>query len=850
MVQGETFRTMNKSKSIQLSGLALVALVLLLLIYARTLSAPPLLDEAWILTWLKESGSSKDLLSVPPLQWQGPIYSDTWSYISSGILTAVAGLTGYSGAPIRIFNLLIHFINVLLVFMVLRKALVPAKLLPLGDSVHWLSIIIALIFAVYPLTCEAVFWLGGLAYSMGLAFLLGAFYLYLRAREKKSWVLIGTGCLLYLLSLFCDSSLWAASFALVSLELAKDFLGEKRPGKNKISPEKIDAVEDMEDAVEKLLSAEKDGQAASCETGKKTEESVFDTLLPVLPFLALGALIPIGSLPTYGTETLAKELVIQPADWISAARSFWFPVNQSINEGYNKLYSQFYIIYGIGLAAVPVALWRSRAYRQNTAFLLIWLLMATVPHLHQAISNDTMVGARWFYHAALPISGLVTLFFFASAYAAESFEKGKSPYARMPVCTVSLGLALAMTFVHFSLSSKQLKAFLSATNVTQKLTQSVFNVCSKARQDFVIVRNVPFYSTISGLASPFNLVLMDSSVQLIRAPKLVGGKIKDLLKEGKLKDQTMHWEHDLLSIIPVDFAVAGTVDKPFMDAAEINQRLIPPLQYWKTAKYDAEAKLFEVVSNWNAGPVLNVSANGFDPLGPDFVYLDAQIDTPRNDAAAEVELSWLTTWGKELERRDRLTQTRAITNDGKFHRYYFPVRSAAWSTNGVIQQLSFGFPKAASVKVREIGTIDAPDRMPAFKLSETDQVVSTGTKSILAGCLDYPANSEYGLAVFAGADRTLKFSYDASSVSGAVKATCEVSRPNLFFENPNGYKLSKNKLKVLHLENPKGEMSVKAADLKEPGIYSFRVFAVDGKGNPLANASDEIICLIDSNATK
>ena len=842
---------MNKAKTFQLSGLALVALVLLLIIYARTLGAPPLLDEAWILTWLKESSGSKDLLSVNPLQWRGPIYSDTWSYVSSGFLAALAGLTGYSSAPIRSFNLLIHFINILLVFLVLRKALPPAKLLPFGENIHWLSIVVALVFAVYPLTCEAIFWLGGLAYSLGLAFLLGAFYLYLSARDKRSWIRIGIGCLLYLLALFCDSSLWAASFALVSLELARDFLGEKKTGSNDISEEKIDAVEDMEDAVEKLLSAEKDGPSSAKETSKKKkEESVFDTLLPVLPFLALGALVPIGSLPTYGTETLAKELVIQPVDWISAARAIWFPVNQSINEGYNKLYSQLYIIYGIGLAAVPVALWRSRAYRQNVAFLLIWLLMAMVPHLHQAISNDTMVGARWFYHAALPISGLVALFFFASAYAAESFENGKNPYARMPVCAICLGLSLTIAFFHFSRSSKQLKAFLSATNVTQKLTKSVFTVCGKARQDFVIVRNVPFYSTISGITSPFNLVLMDSSTQLIRAPKLYGGKIKDLLKEEKLKDRTMHWEHDLLSIIPVDFGVAGYNDKPFMDAAEIEKRLIPPIQYWKNAKYDAEAKIFEVFSNWDAGPVLNVSANGFDPLGPDFIYLDAMIATPKTEENAEVELSWLTTWGKELERRDRLIQTRAITNDGKFHRYFFPVRSAAWSTNSVIQQLSFGFPKGATAKIREIGTIDAPERLPTLKLAEPSEAVHSGTRSMLAGCKDYPTEPEYGLALFAGADRTLKFAYDASSVKDAVKATCEVSKPNCFFENPNGYKYSKNKLKVFHLESLKGEMSVKVKELKEPGIYSFRVFAVDNNGNQLANASDEIICLIDNNATK
>ncbi|MEZ4487182.1 MAG: hypothetical protein R3F51_06325 [Cyanobacteriota/Melainabacteria group bacterium] len=662
---------MSKSSAYQLSGLALVALVLLLIIYARTLGAPPLLDEAWILTWLKESGGSKDLLSVTPLQWRGPIYSDTWSYVSSGVLSLFAGISGYKTTPIRILNFIVHFINVILVFLVLRKALAPVKILPFSDKVDWMPAVIALGFAVYPLTGEAIFWLGGLAYSLGLAFLLGAFYFYLIAKEKKSWSIIGIGCILYLLALFCDSSLWAASFALVSLELARDFLGEKRSENPAISEAKIEAVEDMEDAVEMLLSAEKDGQVEKSAASNlpKKEESVFDTLLPVLPFLALGALVPIGSLPTYGTETLAKELVVQPTDWLSAAKAFWFPVNQSINDGYNKLYRWLYIIYGTGLAAVPLALWRSRAFRQNAAFLFVWLLMATVPHLHQAISNDTMVGARWFYHAVVPICGLAVLYLFASAYFLVNLKAGNNPKLKYAASAICLVLSLAFLIFQFGRTSKQLRAYLSATNVTGKLQKSIESVCSRAgsnlEQNLVIVRNVPYYSTVTGIASPFNAVMIDGSSQLIRAPKIVGGKLKDLLKSGRFKDQTLHWEHNLLSIYPIDLGVAGYNDKPFMDAAEIERRLIPPAPYWNTAKYDPQANIFELFSNQEAGPVLNVSANGFDPLGPDFVYLEAKIDTPQKDDSAEVELTWLTTWGKELE-RDRLIQCRAITNDGKF----------------------------------------------------------------------------------------------------------------------------------------------------------------------------------------
>lgn len=843
------------SEKIHSLAVAILAVVLLLIIYLKALNAPPLLDEDYILTWLEALGKDNGILASSAIGWNGPELTDTWSYISGGLFALIGTVSSQSTRLFRIINLILHVANTILVYLVMSRALKPAPHALFDKKIKWMPVLIALTFSVYPLTAESTFWLGGFAYNLGTMLLLAAYLFYLLAKESKSWTKIGIGCIFYLLALYSDRSLWAASFTLVSLELARDFIGHYGHHDPLISKRTIKETEDIEDAVEKLLEAERDGSIAKKEKvegdrggeeAKSQEESVFDTLLPALPFLALGALVPLGSLPTYGTETLASELIIRPTDWQSAVKAFWFPVNQSINEGYNKLYSFLYIIYGIGLAIVPVALVRSKPYRQHAVFLVIWLVMAIVPHLHHAITNETMTGARWFYHASIPLTALIVLYFFALPFAISTFRQCRTTLYKAIATIFSVVLIASFFFFTFARTRTQVSAYLSATNVVSKLKKSLYNVAGKEKAPFLIVRNVPFYATISSKTSPFNLLIFDSRSQLIRAPKVVGGNLKELLKEGKFHNLTMHWELDMVSLLPIDLGVAGDGQhKPFMDGTEIEKRLIPPLRYWKTAKFHSKENVFEVFSNWEAGPVLNVSANGFAPLGPDFVYIEAKIDTPDNQPDSELELSWLTTWGKEFERRDRLSRTGALTNDGKYHRYRFPVRSTAWCTNGIIQQLSFGFPKSATVKIREIGTEDRPDLIAKLKFDSDEG--KRKVDSFVSGYFNYPSDQALGLVLCLKEEKELKFNYDVSKVENAKKAVCEISRPDRFFEFPNSYKLGADHLKVLNLKSTAGTIKVKTSDLKEPGVYSFRVLAIDSNGKTVGFASDTINCLINQN---
>lgn len=279
-----------------------------------------------------------------------------------------------------------------------------------------------------------------------------------------------------------------------------------------------------------------------------------------------------------------------------------------------------------------------------------------------------------------------------------------------------------------------------------------------------------------------------------------------------------------------------------MPASEISGRVIPPIYLLSSTSFDESSNLIKLFSNTKVGPVLTISANGFDPLGPDFIYLDAKIDTPQT-SQENIELVWNTTWGKDLERRDRISFAKASTNDKKFNRYYFPVRSTAWSTNGKIQKLSFLFPQSANVLIKEIGQIEAKDRIPTLSLANPTDVKSKHFFS--SGLYSYPNSNSLGLQTIFGKDKDLVFDYDATSIVGATKVICEIGSLNKFFKNPNGTTLGEDNLKILHVNNLEGKIIVKSKLLSKNGIYSFRIFATDDNEKIVANSSDAVCCLVD-----
>ena len=247
-------------QSIQLVILLVAACIVLPLLYMSAINSPALQDEFYILSYLKELNSSNNLINQSFISFKGVEATDTFSFVSAAILNVVSSLSVNS---IRLLSLAIHIANVILVYLVMTKAISQkTSTIIFGEKINVFAILIACCFAIYPLTAEAVFWIGSFAYTTGLLFLLISYFLYFLGKEKRSWRFVLLGALLYLIALFTDTSLWSASFVLIGLEMARNFIGPKSTTKT-VDQNAIDSVEDIEDAVDKLLESEKEEKLSS-----------------------------------------------------------------------------------------------------------------------------------------------------------------------------------------------------------------------------------------------------------------------------------------------------------------------------------------------------------------------------------------------------------------------------------------------------------------------------------------------------------------------------------------------------------------------------------------------------------
>ncbi|MBX9667990.1 MAG: hypothetical protein K2X93_10245 [Candidatus Obscuribacterales bacterium] len=852
---------------------------LALAMYVGTLEALPLLDEHYIIEFLKAHASSTMDFLTSMIDWPGPESFDTWGILTSGCVSLLSATSTQSFFPIRLFSLLVHIANAFVFFIVGSKVLEPPDNTTRAWST-WVGAAASILFLTYPLAPETVSWLGGLAYELGCFFFLVSIYLYIKGKAERNWTTLGVAWIAFLFAILADNSLWSSGFVIVALELARSFIGAGPPDESKMS--KVpDAKEVFEDAVDRLMeetisshrehsdasqdsapdttdSIEKNSDS-NAESAKKKEEddspaALFDTLVPALPFIVLGVLLSIRALPQAGNQQLPGTMIAGFADWGRAFKHLFLPINQSITEGYARHYAFLYILYAVPAVVAVLALVRNRLFRQNVAFLLAWLIMILVPHLHQVVVDSTLSGSRFAYESLLPVSGLIALLFFSPVYAIAA-PVGVKPFAwarlipvRIIVTVVAIAFVAILLPGNMSRTIHQNAYYKRGAKWLDTIASSARNIEKKARSSFCLIRDVPAAVSVIPKISPFSVIIYDGEKRTPRAIKVPGGPLKDALRLAKepYRDISVHWSREHNSLIKVDLGL-GAPAITRLTALDVRNRLRPGMEFLKTVQFDNTNNCLILDSNADTGPVINFEVFGISPVGDDFVYVDAKINTPQDDDNAHMELYWLTVWEKEFSNKDRFTRCRVIVNDGQFHRYYLPVRSTAWSTNGPLTHLTMGFPASAKVVLKEAGTISPPERIAKLTYqsteTESDSTVINGT-SFGSLCHDYPNLKDLGLVSMERKQEDLKFGYDTSMVEGATGCVVEIAQCDKFFDNPNGDELSKNLLKTVKVAGTKGSFKLTRADFKTDGIYAIRVFANDKDGKLLSNASDEFNCLV------
>lgn len=126
-------------------------------------------------------------------------------------------LSGYSPGGYRLINLLIHFLNALLIYVIVRRVVSARG----GDGGgEWAAFLAAAAFALHPVQTNAVTYISGRAVLLASFFSLASFYCFLRFRRGGGFAWGAASPVLFLLGLLSKEM----AVALPGLMLAYDLL--------------------------------------------------------------------------------------------------------------------------------------------------------------------------------------------------------------------------------------------------------------------------------------------------------------------------------------------------------------------------------------------------------------------------------------------------------------------------------------------------------------------------------------------------------------------------------------------------------------------------------------------------
>jgi hypothetical protein len=821
----------------------------------------PLLEEYFLLDYLRSRSTSTMGFLTSIVDWNGPLPDDTWGMFTSGITALLSDSSHQSLSVIRTVSILVHAINCLLMFHVMKYALAA----PEDDNSNfttWLAGGSTLIFSIYPLVPEAVSFIGGLAYEFGTTFFLTAFFLYMKGKQERNWTILGLSWISFLFAVLSDNSLWSSGFIMVALELSISFIGTPPPPSNREVPT---ADQVFEDAVDRLLEESKLHQAderADTAAGATAEQNqsngnpprvydedndpdnLFETLVPCLPLIVLGVLLSIRALPSTGNEQLPGDMIGGFSDWGRIFKNLFFPINQSVTTDYSTAYSQLFCFYAIPVLVSVVALIRSRQFRRNAAFLFAWLIVIVVPHLHTAIGESFMTGSRLAYSALVPASAMIALFLFSPGFAVAKLALAKKTNTKKACLIFAAAFITLLSLINFNRSMQQAAAYAEGAKQLQKLSEQVNRKATETNAPYVLIRNIPKNVAISDRVDPSKVIIFDGKQKLLRATNVSDGFLKDALQQGHYRDQVMRWDESKNELTKIDFEVKAAQVKE-LSAAEINQRIEKENQN-ESVQFDSTTGEILIKSSSDDSPSIKIDATGFSQLGDDFVYIDCKIDLSNADPKKEMRLYWSNVDQQGFDNM-RMISCATKTDDGQSHRYYFPIRSSAWTTNGSINQIALGFPKASRVVLTRMGMETVNNRIAKLTHVKTEKRpdAQTSHAPVHLRMLYNPPNlPELGLLSIDRKTDEATLKYDTSMIEDAHGVVIEIRRADSHLLQPNSDREDDNPLKTIAFENTVGEIKLPGKHFKTDGVYSLRVFATNKEGKLMGNASDQINCLI------
>ncbi len=148
-------------------------------------------------------------LSRQGISWaMTTLYTTNWHPLTWLSLMADYELYGLKAAGYHVSNLLLHILNTLLLFLVLRRMT--------GET--WKCLTVAALFAVHPLNIESVAWIAERKNLLSTLFWILTLFAYVRYVEKSGWLRYMQALFLFALGLTAKPMLVTLPFVLLLID--------------------------------------------------------------------------------------------------------------------------------------------------------------------------------------------------------------------------------------------------------------------------------------------------------------------------------------------------------------------------------------------------------------------------------------------------------------------------------------------------------------------------------------------------------------------------------------------------------------------------------------------------------
>ena len=180
------------------SALPFILVLITLLVYFPVIGhqLQTLWDDQWMITnFYTEGGISIENTTTI----FGETFEGQYSPINQLMYTFIYYVGGYNPVGFHLYSLLLHLANVVMIYFVLRKALINGRRI---DDIYACKIafFVAFLFAVHPINVEAVAWVSASKVLLYVFFTLLCFIGYLHYVYSRKWIFYIFSCVMFVFS--------------------------------------------------------------------------------------------------------------------------------------------------------------------------------------------------------------------------------------------------------------------------------------------------------------------------------------------------------------------------------------------------------------------------------------------------------------------------------------------------------------------------------------------------------------------------------------------------------------------------------------------------------------------------